>query len=109
MATKSKQKVKKAKVKSKSGLPAVQPQKEFPSPQGAKAGTCRVCGADCGPKSSLCSTHRAHLSRKRDRALFLFIKKRPEGVSLIQKAIKAGACKHLGIETLDDYNVESAA
>lgn len=106
----AKAKAKKEKVKkvTRTGLPPRQGQKEFPSAQGAPLGKCRVCGVKCGPKSSLCTTHRAHLARKRDRSLFLFIKGRPEGRALIEKAIKAGATKHLGIESLEDYDVEEA-
>lgn len=81
----------------KRGVVAKQAQAEFPSAKGAKLGVCRVCGAECGPKASLCGTHRALLARKRDRAIYLHIKGTPAGQALIEKAIKGGAVAHLGL------------
>jgi hypothetical protein len=87
---------KKAPKKAAKGV-AKQAQTKFPSAKGAKLGVCRVCGVECGPKATLCSTHRALLARKRDRAIYLHVKGTTAGKALIEKAIKDGAVSHLGL------------
>jgi hypothetical protein len=89
---------KKASAKKGNGsVPAKQAQAEFPSAAKATPGKCRVCGVAVGPKATLCSTHRALLARKRDRALFLAIKQTQEGKDLIAKVTKKGVLDHLGL------------
>lgn len=87
-------KAKKVSKKSKA-VPAKQEQAAFPTK--GTPGQCRVCGVEVGPKATLCSTHRALLARKRDRALFLHIKSTDAGKDLIKKAVSKGVLAHLGL------------